>query len=142
MRNPKDAVAQADILVTCAFGRRDLYESDGGVVQKGWLKKGCTIAAVDILQYFYQDVLNTEIDYYTTDDSDQFQFISERAMYKTIPFSPVEMSQIILGKEKGRESRDQTIFCANVGLGLADVILAYKVYERATEKGIGIMLKR
>ena len=138
--NPKAAVVEADILVTCSPGIKELYAVDGGVVKKGWLKKGCTIAAVDVNQYLYLDVMNTEIDLYTTDDMAQYYSISERVFYKKFPFDPIEMSQIILGKAEGRKSHDDIIYCCNIGLGLSDIILSDTVYKHALEKGIGTML--
>lgn len=140
--NPKSAVIEADILATCAPGIKEYYALDGGVVERGWLKKGCTIAAVDVMQYLYQDVLNTEIDLFTTDDMDQYFTLFSRVMRKQLPFDPVEMSQIILGKAKGRENHDDIIYCCNIGLGLSDVILADAVYKQALKKGLGTIIKR
>ena len=41
-----------------------------------------------------------------------------------------ELSEVLLGRMKGRENDKQRILSYNIGLGLHDVLYASKIYER------------
>jgi ornithine cyclodeaminase len=41
------------------------------------------------------------------------------------------------GKKKGRENDKERIYFNSVGMGIEDVAVAKRIYDRAKEKGIG-----
>ena len=49
-----------------------------------------------------------------------------------------DIGDYILGKIPGRESDDEIIVFENVGIGALDLYTAQKVYDKATEAGIGL----
>lgn len=135
---PKEAVVNADILSTAG---PVILEKDIGVIEKGWLKKGCTVTAVDFDHQFKRGVIKEEATLITTDDINQFtNFWAVPGVIKDLPKNPVLMQDIVIGNHPGRESRNQIIFTCNIGLGLEDLIVADAIYKRAVERGIGRIL--
>ncbi|MGQ9824440.1 MAG: ornithine cyclodeaminase [Desulfotomaculales bacterium] len=51
-----------------------------------------------------------------------------------------ELSEIITGQKPGREREDEVIVFRPIGLGIADVGEAYRIYRNALEKGLGTTL--
>ena len=135
---PKEAVVEADILATSG---PTILEKDIGVIEKGWLKKGCTVTAIDFDHQFKRGVIKEEAGLITTDDINQYtNFLSFPGVIKDLPNNPVLMQDIVIGKHPGRESRDEIIFTCNIGLALEDLIVADAIYKRAVEKGVGTIL--
>ena len=54
------------------------------------------------------------------------------------PYFTGDIGDFILGKIPGRESADEIIVFENVGIGALDLYTAQKVYDKATEAGIGL----
>ena len=52
-----------------------------------------------------------------------------------------EIGDIIVGSCKGRESDDQIILAASVGMGIQDIIVAQKAYQRAVDSAVGTVLE-
>ena len=50
------------------------------------------------------------------------------------------LSDIIVGKAKGRETENDIIFSATVGMSMEDVVAAHHVYEQAEKRGLGRVL--
>jgi ornithine cyclodeaminase/alanine dehydrogenase len=53
---------------------------------------------------------------------------------------PSELSRIVTGELPSRKSAEERIICANLGLGIYDVVVARKVWERAKAQGVGVKL--
>ncbi len=53
----------------------------------------------------------------------------------------VELSDIVTGKDSGRTNESQTIYCASMGIGALDIMVAYQLFLNATGKGIGTTVK-
>ena len=56
--------------------------------------------------------------------------ISEKNIY-------AEIGEVVAGKKPGRLSDEETILVIPIGLGSHDVCVAWRVYKRAKEKGLG-----
>lgn len=56
--------------------------------------------------------------------------ISEKNIY-------AEIGEVVAGKKPGRQSDEETILVIPIGLGSHDICAAWRVYERAKEKGLG-----
>lgn len=135
---PKEAVVDADILATSG---PVIIEKEIGVIEKGWLKKGCTITAVDFDHQFKRGVLKEEAGLFTTDDINQYvNFWNVAGVIKDLPKDPVLMQDIIIGKHPGRKNSEEIIFTCNIGLALEDLIVAGAIYKKAVEKGVGRIL--
>jgi ornithine cyclodeaminase len=48
-----------------------------------------------------------------------------------------ELGDLILGKVEGRSSEKQITIMKTVGFATLDIVIAYKIYQKAIEKGIG-----
>lgn len=51
-----------------------------------------------------------------------------------------DLGEIVTGRKPGRESPDELIHFAGIGLGVSDVALASMVLDNATKLGIGTEL--
>jgi ornithine cyclodeaminase len=48
-----------------------------------------------------------------------------------------ELGDVVIGKKKGRETRDQITLFKSVGVAIEDVAVAAWVYQEAKKKGLG-----
>lgn len=132
----KDAVCSADILVTAG---PTLANEHSFRIRPDWLKPGVLITSVDADFQFSTDAIES-IDKFTTDDQNQFKVFRGNGAIHSIPTVPVEIGEILAGKEAGRTDDDQKIFACNIGLSLCDMAVAIAVYKKAREKNIGTVL--
>jgi len=54
------------------------------------------------------------------------------------PETWIELGDLVLGKQVGRQTDAEVTFFKSVGLGVQDVAVALQVYQRACELHIGI----
>ena len=52
-----------------------------------------------------------------------------------------ELGEIVAGKKPGRETNEEVILFAHMGMATEDVALAYKIYQLARNKGLGRKLE-
>lgn len=52
-----------------------------------------------------------------------------------------ELPAIVAGKAPGRERPDETIVASLIGLGAIDIAIAWKIYPKAKERGIGQVVR-
>ena len=52
----------------------------------------------------------------------------------------LNLSDIIIGKNKGRKSSSDITLFKSLGMGLMDVAFAYAFYRKAVDKGVGSYL--
>ena len=132
----QEAVQDADIIGTHA----PVVKEDVGVIDKAWLKKGVTVIAVDVDVLWKKGSVVGTFDKYYNDDHGQFKAFKEKGDVKHIPGLPDELGDMIAGKVPGRESDDENIFAANIGLAFDDIAVADAVYKLAVKKGLGTVL--
>ncbi|MCQ2560923.1 MAG: ornithine cyclodeaminase family protein [Clostridia bacterium] len=53
----------------------------------------------------------------------------------------VALADVILGKKEARTSEDQMLYAGTTGLGALDIMIAYTLYKKAMEMGIGTKVK-
>ena len=51
-----------------------------------------------------------------------------------------ELGELIVGRAKGRTSKDQITIMKTVGFATLDIVIAHNIYQRAVERGVGITL--
>lgn len=66
------------------------------------------------------------------DDTDHIKGFRNFNQFKTFD----EFGQVLLGKNKGRERENERIIAYNIGLGLHDVLFAYKIYKELRENSL------
>jgi alanine dehydrogenase len=135
----KEAVEQADIIVTTTRGRK------GPVVKREWVKPGTHIAAIGSDMPDKQE-LDTDLfpGAKVVDDSIAFCLKNGETHHAVeegvIPESAIygEIGEILLGEKPGRENDEEITIFDTVGMAIQDNVMASAIYKQALEKGLGI----
>ena len=136
----EEAVRDADIIVTATT-------ADAPIVKDAWVKKGSLFVHVGSYQEEeYEVVLNS--DKVVVDDWEHVlhrrtPVLAKMYLEGVIDESKIyaNLREIVVGAKPGRESDDERIFFAPIGLGIFDVAIGYEIYKSAKEKGLGVKLK-
>jgi ornithine cyclodeaminase len=140
MENTNEAVDGADLVILVTVSGTPVCSAE-------YFKPGAVISAVGAYTYDMQ-----ELDPAVFDKCGKIYFDSEEAVLSESgdilrPLDEGTLSKdqftgdigdYILGKIPGRESDDEIIVFENVGIGALDLYTAQKVYDKATEAGIGL----
>ena len=132
------AVKDADIVVTATSAQAPLLKAE-------WLKPG----------FFYSHVGGWEDDYSVARRCskivcDDWETVKHRTqtlsrMYREGKLSDANihanLADLVTGKKPGRESEEECIYFNAVGLSYADIGIAYAMYQRAVEAGMGQILQ-
>ena len=137
IENVEQAVRMADILIIAGPGGD---REDNRVIEKDWLKKGCTILPVNQDSHFKRGVLASTMDKIFIDDITSFMLMKKRNHYDGIDEVPPDIGQVICNQVKGRENHDEIIMAIHRGIGLVDVAPAWEIMKRAEERNIGTYL--
>ena len=133
----KEAVEQADILITTTRGK-------GALVEAGWVKPGTHIVAIGTdmkgKQEFDPEIFrNAKI----VNDS------TEQCIDKGETWHPVnsgiitkedihgEIGEILLGRKPGRENDEEITIFDSTGMAIQDNTASYKIYQNAIEGNVG-----
>jgi len=133
---PKEAVEGADVIDTVTV-------ADEPIVKDAWVKKGSLFIHMgSYIEEEYDVVLHAN-----KIVADDWEIVKHRKtpvlarMYDEgkIKDSDIyaNLDEIVAGKKKGRETDDERIFFAPIGMAHEDVAVASLVYEQAKKKGIG-----
>ena len=132
------AVRGADIIVTATSAQAPLLKAD-------WMKTGS----------FYSHVGGWEDEYAVAKQCDKivcddWETVKHRTqtlsrMYQDGELTDgdiyAELAELVMGKKPGRERPEERIYFNAVGLAYTDVAIAYAMYLRAREAGMGQDLK-
>ncbi len=133
--SPKDAVDQADIVVTAG----PFLRNPRPAVEFGWIKKGAFLCPLDLDSYLKPEVfLNS--DFVCTDDLAQFNHFKESGLFRGCRVDIVDFGDVVTGRVEGRKRDSDIITAVNIGIALEDMGVAPIVYERARQKEIGVWL--
>ena len=131
----EEVVRGADVLVTATTTIRP-------IVHDGWLAPGSFYAHVSGYECEY-DVIH-HADKVLVDD---WNLVKHR-MYSTVAYMwrdgafadgdiYAELGQVVSGQKPGREDDREVIIFSPIGLGLHDIAVAQRLYERARSEGLG-----
>jgi ornithine cyclodeaminase/alanine dehydrogenase-like protein (mu-crystallin family) len=134
----QQAVEDADVIVTATSAQAPLLKAD-------WVKPGS----------FYSHVGGWEDEFKVAENSDKivcddWETVKHRTqtlsrMYKDGLLKDEDvycnLVDLVTGEKPGRESPDEKTYFNAVGLAYTDVAIAYAMYERANEAGMGQDLK-
>jgi ornithine cyclodeaminase/alanine dehydrogenase len=133
----REAVEQADILVTTTRGK-------GSLVEAGWVKPGTHIVAIGTDQRGKQELdpeifRNAKI---VTDSTEQCVEKGETwhpLDRKIIARDDIhaEIGEILLGRKPGRESDDEITIFDSTGMAIQDNTTSAKIYRNALERRVG-----
>ena len=133
----REAVEQADILVTTTRGK-------GSLVEAGWVKPGTHVVAIGTDQRGKQELdpeifRNAKI---VTDSTEQCVEKGETwhpLDRKIIARDDIhaEIGEILLGGKPGRQSDDEITIFDSTGMAIQDNTTAAKIYRNALERKVG-----
>jgi ornithine cyclodeaminase/alanine dehydrogenase len=134
--DPQQAVTGCDIVITSG----PILKVPHATIKKGWLDDGAFASLVDFDSYFSREALQ-EADKWTTDHIGQYNYYKDEGGYfKDCPGIYAELGELVTGKKKGRETRQEKTFAVNLGLAMDDMTVAPLIYKRAVEQKIGVWL--
>jgi len=129
------AIAGADVIGPATnVGRDERY------IQAGWIKEGAYLANLSVNDYTFDAVL--ACDKIIVDNKKQLA-MPEAILTDMVaggqiaPDDIVELAAIVNGKKSGRTRANERIFFSPLGMGIEDLINAYRVYQEARRRGIG-----
>ena len=131
----EEVVRRAEVLITATTTARP-------IVHDGWLAPGSFYAHVSGYECEY-DVIR-HADKVLVDD---WNLVKHR-MYSTVAYMwrdgafadgdiYAELGQVVSGQKPGREDDREVIIFSPIGLGLHDIAVAQRLYERARSEGLG-----
>ncbi|ATW26337.1 ornithine cyclodeaminase family protein [Candidatus Formimonas warabiya] len=132
----EQAVADSDIVHTCTN-----VNVGQEYIPKEWIKKGSFHSAVSMWDYQHETILES-CTKYCMDGKERLKDrkypLSELTISgKLNPRDIVMLGEIIGGKTVCRESPDDAVFFATLGLCITDTAVAYQIYQNAVAKGLG-----
>jgi ornithine cyclodeaminase/alanine dehydrogenase len=133
----KEAVEQADILITTTRGK-------GSLVEPEWVKPGTHIVAIGTDQQGKQE-LGPEIFRNAKVVVDSIAQCTEKGetwhpLNKNIITKDdihAEIGEILLGKKPGRENDEEVTIFDSTGMAIQDNVTSIKIYRNAIERNIG-----
>jgi len=134
--SPLEAVEGSDIIVTAG----PILKTPQPAIEGAWLKAGVFASPVDFDSYFKKSAFDV-CDKFVTDDTDQCLYYKSLGYFQYIPQIHADLGQIAAGLKPGRESDDEKIICANLGLAMDDMATAITIYKKAVERNIGTWLE-
>jgi ornithine cyclodeaminase len=136
VEDPQTAVEGADIIVTVTV-------ADEPIVKNAWVKPGSLFVHVGSYQEEEEAVV-THSDKIVVDDWEavlhrETPILAKMYLSGELTEANIHASlgEIVQGKKPGRQSDEERIFFAPIGMAMEDVAVAYEVYRRAKARGIG-----
>lgn len=130
-----EAVENSDIFITATVTKTPIIKSE-------WIQPGVFYSHVGSHECEFEAILG--MNKRVVDDWSEIKHRGVESlaiMYNTgmINDSHIygELGEIINNTKKGREDENETIYFNTVGMGIEDVALAHKIYERAKEMNLG-----
>jgi ornithine cyclodeaminase/alanine dehydrogenase len=138
MANSKrEAVEQADILITTTRGK-------GSLVEASWVKAGTHIVAIGTDQQGKQEldpelfrnakIVNDSIEQ-CIEKGETWHPLNKKIITKDEIYG--EIGEILLGKKPGRENDEEVTIFDSTGMAIQDVTTAFKIYQNAKENNVG-----
>jgi alanine dehydrogenase len=132
----RDAVRQADIVITATSGNTIVFEAD-------WLEPGMLVMSLAPGEFDEQTVLRSRV----------FLSAIEQVLGDNPPRKPfaslvadgrfgandvvADLCDVVAGKKPGRTADDEIILYECAGLGLLDAGIGHWIYHRARSRGLG-----
>ena len=133
----KEAVAQADILITTTRGKGSLVEAD-------WVKPGTHIVAIGTDMKGKQEfdpeifrnakIVNDSIEQ-CIDKGETWHPLNKGIIAKEDIHG--EIGEILLGRKAGRENDEEITIFDSTGMAIQDNTASYKIYQNAIEGNVG-----
>lgn len=118
--NIEDIISNSDIIISCVTYTEDNFASDE------FYKEGCTVIPVHTRGFQNCDLFFDKVYGDDTGHVEGFRYFKQFKQF-------AEVSDVLLGKKKGRENDSERILVYNIGLAMHDVYIANKYYLVATD---------
>lgn len=132
----RTAVEASKVLITAG----PIAPDTGREIAPDWLQAGHTAVAIDYDCYFKPEALSSA-DILATDDFGQIEHIKEYGYFVRSRTPDVEIGSIAAGLVSGRQSPNDRVIVANMGVAVEDVATAKEIYEIAKHRNIGQRLE-
>ncbi|MBU3207423.1 ornithine cyclodeaminase family protein [Clostridium algidicarnis] len=139
VKDGNEAIKDADIITTVTTSKRPVF--NGSLVKKGAHVNG--IGAYTPKMQELDEVLIKKSDkiYFDTKEgvlaeAGDFIIPMEKGIISNKDFEG-ELGQVISGEILGRESDDEITLFKTVGIGVLDLVTAYRIYEKAIKNNVG-----
>ena len=129
----RSAVTGCDIIVTAG----PILKKPHATIQAGWMDDGSFASLVDFDSYWHPDAI-CEADKFCTDDTAQMLHYQTVGYFQNIPPLHADLGELANKTKPGRQTDDERIMTANLGLAIDDMAVAPLIFKRAVEKGIGV----
>lgn len=135
----QEAVKGADIVCMVTTAMKP-------VVFEPWIEPGCLVTGIHGF-YDLDPVLSQKADKWVlgNKESDGHLFIDDMRGQLTMRISReqvyADMGEIAAGIKPGRENDEERIVYTHAGMGVHDLAVAYVVYKKALEQGLGTRLR-
>jgi len=129
----KEAVVNSDIIITAGA----LVENR--VIEAEWFREGAFACPVDIDVMWKPEALQLADKYYV-DDIGQHKYFQGLGYCKDVPEIYGDLGRLVTKRVKGRENDKERILSINIGLALEDIAVAQKIYSKALQNDIGMVL--
>ena len=132
----RDAVRNADIMVTATSGNTIVFEAD-------WLTPGVLMMSLAPGEFDEQTALRSRVylsapEQVLGDDPPRKPFNTLLASGRFGPDDVVaDLCDVVAGKKPGRTNGDEIILYESAGLALLDVGIGHWIYQRALKRGLG-----
>jgi ornithine cyclodeaminase/alanine dehydrogenase len=133
METPEAAVRGADVVITAVP-----WPSPSPSIEPEWLEPGVFACALDFDASFTASAVSS-FDRRLCDDPATLEYYRGKGYFVGWPDAE-ELSEVVVGRRPRRQLRDERTLSVNLGLGMYDVVVARRVFERARERGIGQVL--
>lgn len=135
VRTLAEAVQGLDLVVTSG----PILKHPQPAIPAGWLAPGAFASLVDFDSYWQGAALHA-VDKLATDDRAQLDYYRQSGYFQTTPPAYADLGEIAAGRRPGRETAEERTMTINLGLALADVATAARLYALARAKGLGVEL--
>ena len=132
--NMEDAIRDSDIIVTATSAQAPLLKAD-------WIKEGAFYSHIG--GWEDEDAVVQKAQKIVCDD---WETVKHRAQTLSLCFQRgvitdadiyANITEIVDGSKPGRENEQEFIYFNAVGLAYVDVSIAYAMYQKALEAGVG-----
>lgn len=132
--SPRDAVNEADVIVSCA----PIVKNPQPVIGTEWLKAGSVAVSLDFDATLMASAAQAA-DGMWVDDGGQFEYYREHGHFAGMPRNYEELAALV-ASGRGRRNESDRYVVVNLGLALEDMATALPLYRRALEREVGTLL--
>jgi alanine dehydrogenase len=130
----QDAVRGMDIVVS------SIPKSGVAPVRESFWSEGSLAIPLDV-SVAWDDACYAKADLFVSDGFEAFRRSAGRQRPQMpLPKEPVELSDVLLGRKKGRTSAKQRIMAVPTGVATVDMTLGWEIYRRARDANLGTVL--